>query len=88
MYYPNQVLRKECYYPIDRHRSTMDRNVCGIERVLRFIVAVGLLRYGYRGRDSYLGTLAFVIGSDLLATSVIGRCPVTILLGFNSCKDR
>ncbi|AGB17692.1 Protein of unknown function (DUF2892) [Halovivax ruber XH-70] len=65
----------------------MDRNVGGFDRALRVLVALVLLVVGYRRRDSTAGTLAFLAGSDLLATVVIGRCPVNALLGIDTCSS-
>jgi len=63
----------------------MDRNVCGIDRVARVLLSALLLVVGYRNRQRTPGTLAFVAGSDLLATAVIQRCPVNTVLGINTC---
>ncbi|WP_408960048.1 DUF2892 domain-containing protein [Natrinema sp. 74] len=65
----------------------MDRNVGGFDRIGRVVVAAALLLLGYRNRDRTLGTLAFIAGSDLLATAVIQRCPVNALLGVNTCGN-
>ncbi|MFC6716097.1 DUF2892 domain-containing protein [Natrialbaceae archaeon GCM10025810] len=65
----------------------MDRNVCGADRALRVVVGLFLLATGYRARDRTAGTLAFVLGSDLLATAVIRRCPVNALLGIDTCSS-
>ncbi|TMT85145.1 DUF2892 domain-containing protein [Haloterrigena sp. H1] len=63
----------------------MDRNVCGIDRLGRVFLSAILLVAGYRNRQRTLGTLAFVAGSDLLATAVIQRCPLNALLGIDTC---
>ncbi|AFZ72625.1 YgaP family membrane protein [Natronobacterium gregoryi] len=63
----------------------MDRNVGGTDRLLRIISGLSLLSFGYRNRDRPLGTLAFVVGSDLFATAVIQRCPANALLGIDTC---
>lgn len=63
----------------------MDRNVGGYDRTLRFLVAAVLLVVGYRNRNRALGTLAFVAGIDLLATSLLQRCPVNRVLGIDTC---
>lgn len=65
----------------------MERNVGGIDRRLRVVLALGLLVVGYRNRHRTLGTLAFIGGSDLLATTVIGRCPVNTVLGIDTCPS-
>ncbi|APX97801.1 YgaP family membrane protein [Natronorubrum daqingense] len=63
----------------------MDRNVGGTDRTLRIVLGVALLAFGYRNRDRTAGALAFVAGSDILATAVIQRCPVNALLGIDTC---
>ncbi|WP_254521728.1 YgaP family membrane protein [Natrinema caseinilyticum] len=63
----------------------MDRNVCGFDRLGRTVLATMLLLVGYRNRDRTVGTLAFVAGSDLLATAIIQRCPINALVGLDTC---
>lgn len=63
----------------------MERNVGGLDRTLRLVVATCLLVVGYRNRSSSWGTLAFVGGSDILATALIQRCPANALFGVDTC---
>lgn len=63
----------------------MRPNVCGGNRALRIAVALALLAVGYRNRHRTLGTLAFIGGSDLLATAIVRRCPVNALFGIDTC---
>ena len=63
----------------------MDRNVGGFDRILRVVVSIALLLFGYRNRDRTVGTLAFVAGSDIFATAVIQRCPLNALFGIDTC---
>ncbi|QSX00717.1 YgaP family membrane protein [Haloterrigena alkaliphila] len=63
----------------------MDRNVGGFDRTLRVVLGIVLLLVGYRNRDRTAGTLAFVAGSDIVATAVIQRCPVNALFGIDTC---
>ena len=65
--------------------SRMNPNVGGVDRLLRVVVGIALLTFGYRNRDRTLGTLAFVAGSDISATAIIQRCPVNSLLGIDTC---
>lgn len=65
----------------------MDRNVCALDRTARVALAALLLVVGYRTRRRWPGTLAFIAGSDLLATAVVGRCPLNALLGIDTCPD-
>ncbi|WP_222920410.1 DUF2892 domain-containing protein [Natrinema sp. SYSU A 869] len=64
----------------------MDRNVGGLDRLGRFVLAAILLVVGYRNRNRTLGALAFIAGSDILATAFIQRCPVNALLGIDTCR--
>jgi hypothetical protein len=64
----------------------MERNVGGLDRVGRVAVALALLAFGYRNRERTIGTLAFIGGSDLLATVVIGRCPLNALFRIDTCS--
>ncbi|ADD05297.1 DUF2892 family protein [Natrialba magadii ATCC 43099] len=63
----------------------MNPNVGGSDRALRVVVATGLLCFGYSNREQTVGTLAFIAGSDLLATAIIQRCPLNALLGIDTC---
>ncbi|AEH35818.1 YgaP family membrane protein [Halopiger xanaduensis] len=63
----------------------MDKNVGGTDRTMRTVLAAALLVVGYRNRDRTLGALAFVAGSDVLATALIQRCPVNALFGIDTC---
>lgn len=65
----------------------MDRNVGGTDRVLRLVGGLILLAFGYRNRDTTLGTLSFVVGSDVFATAVIQRCPLNALFGIDTCSS-
>ena len=65
----------------------MNRNVGGLDRLFRIAGGLALLSIGYRKRETTLGTLAFVAGSDILATAIIQRCPVNALLGIDTCPE-
>lgn len=64
----------------------MERNVGERDRYGRVVVSLALLAFGYRNRGERVGTLAFIGGSDLLATVVIGRCPLNALVGIDTCS--
>ncbi|ELY59509.1 hypothetical protein C491_06853 [Natronococcus amylolyticus DSM 10524] len=64
----------------------MNPNVGGLDRLLRVVVGIALLVVGYRNRGQTLGTLAFVAGSDVLATAIIQRCPANGVLGIDTCS--
>ena len=65
----------------------MQPNVGGVDRVLRIVGGLVLLSIGYRNRGLTLGTLAFVAGSDVLATAVVQRCPMNALFGIDTCSS-
>jgi hypothetical protein len=55
----------------------MTRNLGGLDRALRFLIAIGIAWFWYRGTIS--GTLAIVlviVAIAMLLTSMIGRCPL------------
>lgn len=64
----------------------MNPNVGGVDRLLRVVVGLALLTFGYRNRNRTLGALAFVAGSDVFATAIIQRCPANELLGIDTCR--
>lgn len=72
-------------YPRGSRTDDMEPNVGGLDRLVRTVAAAGLLVFGYRHRDTTPGTLAFVAGSDLIATAVIQRCPMNALFGIDTC---
>ena len=62
----------------------MNRNVGGIDRVLRMgtgVVLVALAATGTVGAWGWIGLLP-------LATGALGWCPPYSLLGINTCKNR
>ncbi|WP_255169402.1 YgaP family membrane protein [Natrononativus amylolyticus] len=65
----------------------MKRNVGGLDRLLRLAVGLALLVVGYRYRRRTAGTVAFIAGSDVLASGVLGRCPMNALLGIDTCGE-
>ncbi|MDQ2051847.1 DUF2892 domain-containing protein [Natronolimnohabitans sp. A-GB9] len=65
----------------------MDRNVGGFDRILRVVLGIALLLFGYRNRDRTVGTLAFVAGSDIFATAIIQRCPLNAVFGIDTCSE-
>ncbi|MFC7224569.1 DUF2892 domain-containing protein [Halalkalicoccus sp. GCM10025322] len=64
----------------------MEKNVGGFDRIGRIAVSLALLAFGYRNRERTIGTLAFIGGTDLLATVVIQRCPLNALFGIDTCN--
>ena len=64
----------------------MEKNVGGFDRLLRVVLGATLLLVGYRNRNRTAGTLAFLAGSDILATAVVRRCPANALFGIDTCS--
>lgn len=69
----------------------MQPNVGGVDRIVRIIVAVGLLVAAFilprRTRLQRLLRYAVIYaGLDLLVTSLLRRCPVNYVLGVNTCE--
>lgn len=66
----------------------MISNVGAIDRIIRLVLAGGLL---YQGLSTYPGTALGVgldvIGVIALATGLVGFCGLYRLLGFNTCKS-
>ena len=66
----------------------MFNNVGTADRLLRALIAIGLLYFGltvYPG--STLGTVLDIVGSVALLSSIVGSCPLYGLLGINTRKS-
>jgi hypothetical protein len=59
----------------------MKKNVGGIDRVLRFVLGVGLLSLVVIGPKTFWG----LIGIIPLVTSLFSFCPLYPLVGMNTC---
>ncbi len=62
----------------------MNRNVGGIDRILRIVIGLGLVGAAATGAIGAWGWLGLLP----LATGAIGWCPPYGLLGINTCKTR
>lgn len=60
----------------------MMKNVCGIEKILRIVVGLVLIALVFVGPKTPWGW----IGIILLATGLIGWCPISRLVGINTCS--
>ena len=67
----------------------MNGNVGGIERKLRIVGGLLLIGIGALARLSFttMGIL-FGVGAILLLTGAIGYCPLSALLGVNTCSTK
>lgn len=65
----------------------MTCNVGGIERTLRISLGVILIAIGYLvGLPVWGAVVLYVLGAAALITGVIQYCPVSHLLGTNTCS--
>ncbi len=60
----------------------MEKNVGGIDRVLRIIVGLGLISLVYVGPQTPWGW----IGVIPLLSAIVGFCPAYRLIGMNTCS--
>jgi hypothetical protein len=60
----------------------MDKNVGGIDRVLRIIVGLGLISLVYVGPQTPWGW----IGVIPLLSAIVGFCPAYRLIGLSTCS--
>lgn len=62
-------------------------NVCGFERMFRLVLGVVLIGLAYFGILSGTGAIvAYVVAAIALVTGLFKFCPITALLGINTCK--
>jgi hypothetical protein len=62
----------------------MKQNVGKIDRLIRFVVGLGILSLIFVGPQTMWGLLGLIP----LGTAVIGWCPPYTLLGINTCGTR
>ncbi len=60
----------------------MERNVGGIDRILRIVVGLGLISLVYVGPQTPWGW----IGVIPLLSAIVGFCPAYRLIGMNTCS--
>lgn len=64
-------------------------NVGGIERPIRIAAGILLIGIGALAGLSTVGTgIALALGVIMLFTGAIGFCPLTALLGINTCTAK
>ncbi len=67
----------------------MNCNVGGAERVIRIVMGIVLVAIGlFAPLSTVWQTLAFVVGAIALVTGLIRFCPVSALLGVNTCRQQ
>lgn len=66
----------------------MTCNVGGIERPIRIVAGLLLIAVGALAGLSSMGMgIALTVGVVLLVTGAIQYCPLTALLGINTCRS-
>jgi hypothetical protein len=61
----------------------LEKNVGGIEKIIRVIAGLGILSLVFIGPETKWGYLGLIP----LATGLIGWCPLYQLLGISTCKS-
>lgn len=75
---------KSKLYPFD-----IDENVCGIDRVIRLMLAIALVGLGIFYLEKRLWTvLSFFLAFVLFLNVITTRCKVNEILGLDSCPDQ
>jgi Inner membrane protein YgaP-like, transmembrane domain len=60
----------------------MNKNIGGIERIIRIVAGLGILSLVFIGPETRWGYLGLIP----LATGLISWCPIYQLLGISTCK--
>jgi len=63
----------------------MQKNVGGIDKILRIIVGVGLIAFANFGPETGYNVWGWV-GVVPLATALLGICPAYSIFGIKTCK--
>jgi len=65
-------------------------NESNIDRIVRFVVALGLIFWAMFqwpiALSSFWALIAYVVGAVFIVTSVIGFCPIYKLFGMSTAK--
>jgi hypothetical protein len=65
----------------------MKKNMSGIDRTIRIIVALALVAmYYFKVIDGAFAYVLLAISGIFLLTSLINFCPLYTVLGINTCK--
>ena len=64
--------------------KTMNKNVGGIDRILRIVVGIALIALAATGTVGLWG----YIGVLPLLTGLVGWCPPYAIFGWNTCKNK
>lgn len=64
----------------------MERNMGGLDRGLRIVVAIVLAVLAYTGRiEGGIAIAAYVVAAVFVVTSLVGYCPLYRVIGMDTC---
>ena len=67
----------------------MKKNMGSIDKVIRLIVALSLATLAYMNIvTGALATVFYGVAAVFTLTSIVGFCPLYVILGINSCKRK
>lgn len=65
----------------------MKKNVGSIDKIIRLIIAVAAIYAAYTGMiASPWNYVLYAVAAIMVATSLMGSCPLFSIFGINSCK--
>jgi uncharacterized membrane protein YtjA (UPF0391 family) len=66
----------------------MKRNVGNIDKVIRVIIALVAVFFAYRGsfETAWVEYVLYAVAIIMLATTLMGSCPIYSIFGANTCK--
>lgn len=65
----------------------MKKNVGGLDRIVRLVVAVVLVALSYfKVVEGNLATVFYVLAGIFVFTSLVNFCPLYTIFGLNTCK--
>jgi len=65
----------------------MKKNVGSIDKIIRLIIAIAAIYAAYTGMVASPWNYAlYVVAVIMVATSLMGSCPIFSVFGINSCK--
>lgn len=71
------------------NRDKMKKNMGGIDRSIRFIVAAIIVLLYWQGViESTFAYVLFALAGIFVATSFISFCPLYAIVGLNTCKTK
>lgn len=65
---------------------TPSANIGPVDRVLRIVVAICLVAWGYSGLSSPWSFVAYAVAAVLMFTALVRFCPAYRILGISTCK--